>query len=122
MHISKTNKMVPCSRQYISHKDTKAVLKTLRSDFLIQGPAVSKFENSLSEFSGSEYKIATSSAIRDLHIACLALNVGTGDWVWTSPNSFVASANCARCCGAKIDFVDIDPFTANMNVVKLAKN
>lgn len=113
--------MIPYSRQYISRQDIKAVLNTLKSDFLTQGPAVSKFENSLSKFSGAEYAIATSSATGALHVACLALGVGTDDWVWTSPNSFVASANCARYCGAKIDFVDIDPFTANMSVVKLAE-
>lgn len=115
------NKVIPYSRQYISRKDIKAVLKTLKSDFLTQGPAVSVFENSLSQFSGAKYAIAASSATGALHIACLALDVQAGDRVWTSPNSFVASANCARYCGATIDFVDIDPFTANMSAVKLAE-
>lgn len=112
--------MIPYGRQDISEKDIEAVVDVLRSDFITQGPAVPAFEKSIAAYCGSKYAIAVNSATSALHIACLALDVGPGDIVWTSPNSFVASANCARYCGAAVDFVDIDPDTFNLCPRKLA--
>jgi len=95
------------------------VVDVLRSDFLTQGPAVPAFENCLAAYCGASHAVAVNSATSALHIACLALDVGPGDIVWTSPITFVASANCALYCGASIDFVDIDPRTYNMSVEQL---
>ena len=106
--------MIPYGRQTISESDIQAVVDVLRSDFLTQGPAVPEFEKALSSYCGSKYGVATNSATSALHIACLALGLGPGDYLWTTPNSFVASANCALYCGAKVDFVDIDRDTYNM--------
>jgi UDP-4-amino-4,6-dideoxy-N-acetyl-beta-L-altrosamine transaminase len=108
--------MIPYAKQDITQEDIDAVIEVLKSDWLTQGPTVKKFENSISSFSGAKYGTAVNSATSALHIACLALNVGVGDLVWTSPNSFVASANCALYCGANIDFVDIDPQTYNISI------
>lgn len=108
--------MIPYGRQNISEEDIKAVADVLRSDFLTQGPLVPKFEESISAYCQARYAVATNSATSALHIACLALDVGPGDIVWTSPISFVASANCAIYCGAEVDFVDIDPLTFNMSI------
>ena len=108
--------MIPYGRQDISESDIQSVVDVLRSDFLTQGPAVPAFEKAVSDFCNVQYAIAVNSATSALHIACLALGVGPGDCVWTSPITFVASANCALYCGAKVDFVDIDPLTYNMNV------
>ena len=106
--------MLPYSRQYITEEDIAEVEKILRSDFLTQGPTVPKFEQSIADYCGASKAVAVNSATSALHIACLALGLGPGDWLWTSPNTFVASANCGLYCGAKIDFVDIDPFTYNL--------
>ncbi len=106
--------MIPYGRQNISQADIDLVVKVLRSDFLTQGPMVPRFEEAVAQYCGARYGIAVNSATSALHIACLALDLGPGDWLWTSPNTFVASANCALYCGAKVDFVDIDPRTYNM--------
>lgn len=113
--------MIPYGRQVISQADIDAVVEVLRSDFLTQGPMVPRFEQAVADYCGAGYGVAVDSATSALHTACLALDVGPSDWVWTSPNTFVASANCALYCGAKIDFVDIDPRTYNMNVECLAE-
>ena len=106
--------MIPYGRQDISQQDIDAVIDVLKSDFLTQGPQVPAFEQSVKEACGADYGIAVNSATSALHIACLALELGEGDWLWTTPNTFVASANCGLYCGAKVDFVDIDPQTYNM--------
>lgn len=113
--------MIPYGRQDISDTDIKAVLEVLKSDFLTQGPVVPAFENEVARYCGTKYAFAVNSATSGLHIACLALGVGKGDIVWTSPITFVASANCALYCGADIDFVDIDPKTYNMSVKALTE-
>jgi UDP-4-amino-4,6-dideoxy-N-acetyl-beta-L-altrosamine transaminase len=110
---------IPYSRQNISRADKFAVLRTLRSEFLTQGPEVEKFEGLLGELTSARFQVATNSATSALHLACLALGVGSGDLVWTSAITFVASANCAVYCGATVDFVDIDPATHNMSVKAL---
>jgi len=110
---------IPYSRQDIDTADIEAVSDVLRSDFLTQGPAIPQFERAIASLHGVNHAIATSNATGALHIACLALGVGEGDLVWTSPISFVASANCALYCGAEVDFVDIDPVTRNMSVAAL---
>ncbi len=111
--------MIPYSRQSISRSDISSVKKVLKSEYLTQGPAVPIFENAVANYCKTSHAVAVNSATSALHIACLALNVGPGDYVWTSPNSFVASANCAMYCGANIDFVDIDPKTYNMSTERL---
>jgi len=111
--------MIRYGRQDISQADIDAVVEVLRSDFLTQGPMVPRFEEAVAQYCGAEYAVAVNSATSALHIACLALDLGPGDWLWTSPNTFVASANCALHCGAKVDFVDIDPHTYNMSVERL---
>ncbi len=111
--------MIPYGRQDVSEADIQAVVNVLRSDFLTQGPAVPAFEAAVAGNCGVHHAIAVNSATSALHIACLAMGVGPGDWVWTSPNTFVASANCALYCGARVDFVDIDPHTWNLSVPKL---
>jgi UDP-4-amino-4,6-dideoxy-N-acetyl-beta-L-altrosamine transaminase len=113
--------MIPYGRQDISEADIQAVVDVLRSDFLTQGPAIPAFEKAIADYCGAEYAVAANSATSALHIACLALGVGNGDVVWTTPVTFVASANCARYCGAQIDFVDIDPHTCNLSVERLAE-
>ena len=113
--------MIPYGRQDISEADIQSVVDVLRSDFLTQGPAVPAFEKSIADYCGVEHAVAVNSATSALHIACLALGVEPGDTVWTSPITFVASANCALYCGAKIDFVDIDPRTYNLSVERLAE-
>ena len=113
--------MIPYGRQSISTEDIQAVVEVLRSDFLTQGPAVPAFENAVAAYCGCQHAIAVNSATSALHLACLALDVGPGDWVWTSPITFVASANCALYCGANIDFVDIDPETYNLSIDRLAE-
>jgi len=112
--------IIPYGRQEITDEDIQAVVEVLRSDFLTQGPVVPRFEQAVAEYSNAKQVIAVNSATSALHIACLALDLGPGDWLWTSPNTFVASANCARYCGANVDFVDIDPRTYNMSVDALA--
>jgi UDP-4-amino-4,6-dideoxy-N-acetyl-beta-L-altrosamine transaminase len=112
--------MIPYGRQNISEVDIESVVQVLRSDFLTQGPQVPAFEASVARRVCASHAIAVNSATSALHMACLALNLGPGDWLWTSPNSFVASANCGVYCGAQVDFVDIDPKTYNMSVQALA--
>ncbi len=108
--------MIPYGRQDISQDDIQAVIEVLKSDWLTQGPLVPLFEKAVAAYCGAQYGVAVNSATSALHIACLALGVGKGDIVWTSPITFVASANCALYCGAKVDFVDIDNRTYNMSV------
>jgi UDP-4-amino-4,6-dideoxy-N-acetyl-beta-L-altrosamine transaminase len=112
--------MIPYGRQDITEDDVRAVSEVLRSDWLTQGPAVPRFEEEVAAVCGARHAVAVNSATSALHIACMALDVGPGDWVWTSPNTFLASANCARYCGADIDFVDIDPRTYNLSAAALA--
>lgn len=110
---------VPYGRQDIQESDVTAVLDVLKSDFLTQGPAVPLFEKTVSEFCGAAHAVAVNSATSALHIALLALGVGSGDTVWTSPNTFVASSNAVLYCGASVDFVDIDLETYNMSITSL---
>lgn len=112
---------IPYGRQDITQSDIEAVVAVLRSDFLTQGPMVPKFEQAVSSYCGTTHALAVNSATSALHIACLALEAGPGDWLWTSPVTFVASANCGLYCGAKVDFVDIDPRTYNMCVSALER-
>lgn len=107
--------MIPYGRQWIDDADIQAVIDTLRSDWLTQGPAVGKLEAALAELCHVPHAVAMNSATSALHVACLAIGAGPGDVVWTVPNTFVASANCARLCGADVDFVDIDPNTYNID-------
>lgn len=113
--------MIPYGRQSISAEDIAAVDAVLRSDFLTQGPAVPAFESAIAQYCGAPHAVAVSSATAALHMACMALDLGAGDWLWTSPNTFVASANCALYCGAQVDFVDIDPQTYNLCALRLAE-
>ena len=106
--------MIPYGRQDINQQDIDAVVEVLRSDFLTQGPQVPAFEQAIMDACDAKYAVAVNSATSALHIACLALELGSDDWLWTTPNTFVASANCALYCGAKVDFVDIDPRTYNL--------
>ena len=111
---------VPYARQSINEEDIAAVTNVLRSDFLTQGPAVPAFEHAIRTYCNAAYGVAMNSATSALHVACLALGVAPGDIVWTSPISFVASANCALYCGARVDFVDIDPETFNISIAALS--
>ena len=113
--------MIPYGRQEISEADIQAVVDVLRSDFLTQGPAVPAFEKAIADYCGIGHAVAVNSATSALHLACLAVGVGKGDVVWTSPITFVASANCALYCGADVDFVDIDPRTYNLSTERLAE-
>ena len=106
--------MIPYGRQDVIQQDIDAVVEVLKSDFLTQGPVTPKFENVLSSFTGAKYALAVNSATSALHVACLSLGLSEGDWLWTSPISFVASSNVGLFCGAKIDFVDIDSKTYNI--------
>ncbi|MGX9728041.1 MAG: UDP-4-amino-4,6-dideoxy-N-acetyl-beta-L-altrosamine transaminase [Candidatus Electronema sp. VV] len=114
-------KRIPYGRQDINQADIQVVVDVLQSDFLTQGPAVPAFEQAVRQYCGVSHVVAVNSATSALHIACLALGVGKGDIVWTSPNTFVASANCALYCGAIVDFVDIDSRTYNMSIECLAE-
>ncbi|WP_417539281.1 UDP-4-amino-4,6-dideoxy-N-acetyl-beta-L-altrosamine transaminase [Marinobacter sp.] len=111
--------MIPYGKQDINQADIDAVLRVLTSDFLTQGPMVPRFENSVASHVGAKHALAVNSATSALHIACAALGLGKGDWLWTTPVTFVASANCGLYCGAKVDFVDIDPKTYNLCPVAL---
>ena len=106
--------MIPYGKQDINQADIDAVLEVLHSDFLTQGPKVPLFEQTLADKVGAKHALAVNSATSALHIACLALGLGKGDWLWTTPVTFVASANCGLYCGAQVDFVDIDPKTYNL--------
>jgi UDP-4-amino-4,6-dideoxy-N-acetyl-beta-L-altrosamine transaminase len=112
--------MISYGKQDITKADIEEVIKVLRSDFLTQGPAVPFFEKKLCNYTGAKYAVAVNSCTSALHLSCLALGLGTGDILWTSPITFVASANCALYCGATVDFIDIEPDTALMSVEKLA--
>lgn len=111
--------MIPYGKQDISHADIDAVVDVLQSSFLTQGPKVPEFEAAIASYAGARHAIAVNSATSALHIACLALGLGPGDWLWTTPITFVASANCGLYCGAQVDFVDIDPKTWNICPEKL---
>lgn len=113
--------MIPYGRQDINEADIDAVVAVLRSDYLTQGVVVPAFEEAVASYCAAQYAVAVNSATSALHIACLALDVGKGDVVWTTPITFVASANCALYCGATVDFVDIDPKTYNLSVDRLSE-
>ena len=106
--------MIPYGKHTITQKDIASVVKVLKSDFLTQGPAIPKFEKTVSNYCNVKYSVATNSATSALHLACLALGLVSNDWLWTSPITFVASANCGLYCGARVDFVDIDSSTFNI--------
>lgn len=111
--------MIPYGRQDITRADVDAVVAVLQSDYLTQGPVVPRFEQLVCSHVGVKHALAVNSATSALHIACLSLGLGPGDWLWTSPITFVASANCGLYCGAQVDFVDIDPQTNNLSPVAL---
>jgi UDP-4-amino-4,6-dideoxy-N-acetyl-beta-L-altrosamine transaminase len=111
--------MIRYGQQDINQADIDAVVAVLKSVNLTQGPAITQFENSVMAHTGAQHAVAVSNATAALHIACLALDLGPGDWLWTSPNTFVASANCGLYCGAQVDFVDTDPRTYNLCPQKL---
>ncbi len=113
--------MIPYGRQDITQADIDAVVSVLQSDFLTQGPMVPRFEQSVAQHVGASHALAMNSATSALHVACLALGLGNGDWLWTTPITFVASANCGLYCGAQVDFVDIDPQTYNLCPQALAR-
>jgi UDP-4-amino-4,6-dideoxy-N-acetyl-beta-L-altrosamine transaminase len=112
-------KAIPYGRQWVEEKDIKAVVDVLKSDYLTQGPVIEQFESAVAEYCGVKYAVAVSSGTAALHIACMAAGLGKDDTLWTSPNTFVASANCALYCNAKPGFVDINSLTYNMDVDKL---
>ena len=112
---------IPYGRQEITQNDVDEVVEVLNSDFLTQGPKVPLFEQTIAKYVGANFAIALNSATSALHVACLALGLGENDYLWTSPNTFVASANCGLYCGAKIDFIDIDPETYNLCAIELER-
>ena len=116
-----SNNRIPYGRQDINEDDIAAVVAALQSDFLTQGPEVPRFEQAVARYCGAAHAVAVNSATSALHIACLALGLGPGDQLWTTPVTFVASANCARYCGADVDFVDIDPVTYNLSPAALGE-
>jgi UDP-4-amino-4,6-dideoxy-N-acetyl-beta-L-altrosamine transaminase len=113
--------VIPYGKQDVNQADIDSVVGVLKSDFLTQGPQVPLFEKTVSGYCDAEFGVAVNSATSALHIACLALGLSKGDWLWTSPNSFVASANCSLYCNAQVDFVDIDPQTYNLSAEELEK-
>ncbi|MEM9543299.1 MAG: UDP-4-amino-4,6-dideoxy-N-acetyl-beta-L-altrosamine transaminase [Cyanobacteria bacterium P01_E01_bin.42] len=113
------NDYIPYGRQDINQQDIDAVVEVLKSDWITQGPAIERFEEAVADYCDAKYAVAVSSATAGLHLACLAIGLGEGDIFWTSPNTFVASANCGLYCGAKVDFVDIDAKTYNLSVDEL---
>lgn len=118
--VDQANEFIPYSRQQISEDDIAAVAEVLRSDFVTQGPKGGEFEAAFAARHQVAHAIGVANATAALHIGCIALGVGPGSRVWTSPNSFVSSANCAMFCGAEVDFVDIDPVTRNMSIAALS--
>lgn len=110
---------IPYGKQDITPEDIEAVVDVLKSDYLTQGPCVPRFEKLVAEYCHAKHAVAVNSATSALHLACLSLGLGPGDWLWTSPITFVASANCGLYCGARVDFVDIDPSTYNISVKAL---
>ena len=113
--------MIPYGRQSLDQADIDAVVDVLKSDWLTQGPAIERFEQAMAERCQADYAVAVCNATAALHIACLAAGLVAGDRLWTTPNTFLASANCGRYCGAEVDFVDIDPLTWNLDTFALAK-
>lgn len=113
--------MIPYGRQDITQADIDAVVAVLQSDYLTQGPQVPRFEQIVAKHVGAQHAVAVNSATSALHLACMALGLGPGDWLWTSPITFVASANCGLYCGSQVDFVDIDPRTYNLCPEALAR-
>jgi UDP-4-amino-4,6-dideoxy-N-acetyl-beta-L-altrosamine transaminase len=113
------SEFIPYGRQSINQQDIDAVVEVLQSDWITQGPTIERFEKAVAEYCGVRYAVAVSSATAALHVACLALNLKEGDRLWTSPNTFVASANCGLYCGATVDFVDIDLQTYHLNPISL---
>ena len=113
--------MIPYGKQDINQADIDSVVNVLKSDFLTQGPQIPLFEKYVADYCGASSAVAVNSATSALHIACLALGLGKGDWLWTSPNTFIAFANCGLYCGANVDFVDIDPKTYNLCAEELEK-
>lgn len=114
-----TPPFIPYGRQDITQQDVDAVVAVLQSDWITQGPAIENFEKAVAAYCGTKYAVAVSSATAALHIACLAAQLQENDGLWTSPNTFVASANCGRYCGASVDFVDIDPESYNLSIAGL---
>ena len=114
--------MIGYGKQEISQSDIDSVNDVLKSDFLTQGPTVPIFEKKISEYVGSKFAVAVNSATSALHIGCMSLGIEKGDIVWTSSISFVASANCAIYCGAKVDFLDVNPIDANICIENLKTN
>jgi UDP-4-amino-4,6-dideoxy-N-acetyl-beta-L-altrosamine transaminase len=112
---------IPYGRQEITQEDIALVTEVLQADFLTQGPAIKRFEQAVANYCSATHAVAVCNATAALHLACKALGVGPNDWVWTSPNTFLASANCALYCGANIDFVDIDSNTYNLCAEQLAQ-
>lgn len=112
--------MIPYGRQSVDEADIEAVVQVLRSDWLTQGPAIERFEAAMATRCATDHGVMVCNATAALHIACLAAGLGPGDWLWTSPNTFLASANCGLYCGARVDFVDIDPLTWNLSADALA--
>lgn len=113
--------MIPYGRQSLDQADIDAVVEVLRSDWLTQGPTIERFEAAMASRCEAAFGVVVCNATAALHIACLAAGLGEGDWLWTSPNTFLASANCGRYCGAGVDFVDIDPLTWNLDTDALAR-
>ena len=113
--------MIPYGKQSISQQDIDSVIDVLKSDFLTQGPQVPLFESKIKAATHASHAIAVNSATSALHLACLSLGLNQGDLVWTTPISFVATANCALYCGAEVDFVDIDPTSFNLSAIELEK-
>jgi UDP-4-amino-4,6-dideoxy-N-acetyl-beta-L-altrosamine transaminase len=111
--------MIPYGRQSLDQADIDAVVAVLQSDWLTQGPTIERFEQAMAERCQADYAVAVCNATAALHIACLAADLGPGDRLWTTPNTFLASANCGRYCGAEVDFVDIDPLTWNLDAYAL---
>ncbi|WP_347904738.1 UDP-4-amino-4,6-dideoxy-N-acetyl-beta-L-altrosamine transaminase [Pseudomonas purpurea] len=112
---------IPYGRQNIDQSDIDAVMQVLTSPWLTQGPTIERFEKALADHCEAEHAVAVCNATAALHIACIAAGLGAGDRLWTTPNTFVASANCGRYCGAEVDFVDIDPQTLNLDARLLAE-
>ena len=116
---SKAKKTIPYGRQQITREDINSVIKVLKSDFITQGPIVPEFESAFCDTVSSKHAVAVNSATSGLHLSCLCLGLGPGDWLWTSSTTFVASANCGLYCGANIDFIDIDLETGHISIEKL---
>jgi len=111
--------MIPYGKHFISKDDIDAVVNVLKYQMITQGHVVPEFESAIAEYCHAKFAFAVTNATSALHLACMALGIGPGDWVWTSPNTFVSSSNCVLYCGAKIDFVDIDAQTYNLSIKKL---